>query len=119
MASSVDDAMRYAPNHSPNAYMKNIEPNSPPEANEILHWFRVACFSASPRCDSYRAAASACALSAATTRAAPTLSVATAPAFSYAGLACCNSVVALIKPQVASPSRGTPARITSESFQEK
>ena len=55
----------------------------------------------------------------ATTRAAPTLSVATAPAFSYAGLACCNSVVALIKPQVASPSRGTPARITSESFQEK
>ena len=119
MASSVDDAMRYAPNHRPKAYMKNIEPNRPPEANAIRHWFLVACFSASPRCDSYRDAASACALSAATTRAAPTLSVATAPAFSYAGLACCNSVVALIKPQVARPSKGTPARMTKESFQEK
>ena len=37
MASSVDDAMRYAPNHSPNAYMKNIDPNSPPEAKDMRH----------------------------------------------------------------------------------
>ena len=42
MAWSVEEAMRYAPNHRPKAYMKNMVPNKPPLAKLILHWFFVA-----------------------------------------------------------------------------
>ena len=111
--------MRYAPNHRPNAYMKNMAPNKPPLAKEMRHWFFVACASASPRFASYRLATALCAFRAVVTRAAPMDSVAIAPAFSYAGFAWVKSVVARIRKYVARPRSGTPARITSESFHEK
>jgi hypothetical protein len=77
--------------------MMNMTPNRPPLANEMFHRFLVATLSASPRCDSYRSATRPWALRAEVTLHALRLSVATAPAFSYSGLAAVSWVVALTR----------------------